>query len=233
VARRRERLEELAAELAASRPSVRVEVRAVDLLDRRETGQMLDALERVDGHLVDVLVNNAGFGAWGAFERSHWSRVQDMLELNVVSATYLLHRLLPSMIARGSGAVMNVGSSAGMLAQPGFAVYGASKAYLNHLNEALAAELAGTGVTLTVVCPGPVPTEFQEVADTASRREIPRAFHVSAEQVAEESVRALERGQVRVIPGAAMKAAVLSLEVVPKAAVRPILRRVGRRLRGA
>jgi uncharacterized protein len=231
VARRRERLEELARELGDRHPSLRVVVRAVDLTDRRAAGAMIDDLEK-DGEHIEVLVNNAGFGVWGAFARGGWTRYEAMIELNVLTATWLIHRLLPSMIERRYGAIMNVGSSAGMLARPGSAVYGATKAYLNHLNEALAAELVDTGVTLTAVCPGPVPTEFQDVAGSHMRPELPGALHVSAEQCAEEATAALERGDARLIPGWPMRAAVLSLEAVPKAALRPLLRRAARRLKG-
>jgi short-subunit dehydrogenase len=231
VARRRERLEELARELGGRHPSLRVVVRDVDLTDRRAAAAMVDGLEK-DGEHIEVLVNNAGFGVWGAFARGGWTRYEAMIELNVVCATWLIHRMLPSMIERRYGAVMNVGSSAGMMARPGSAVYGASKAYLNHLNEALAAELVDTGVTLTAVCPGPVPTEFQDVAGSHIRPELPGALHVSAEQCAEEAVAALERGDARVIPGWPMRAAVLSVEAVPKALIRPLLRRAARRLKG-
>lgn len=231
VARRRERLEELARELGDRHPSLRIVVRDVDLCDRKAAGAMIDGLEK-DGEHIEVLVNNAGFGAWGPFARGGWTRFEAMIELNVVSATWLIHRLLPSMIERRYGAIMNLGSSAGMVARPGSAVYGASKAYLNHLNEALVAELVDTGVTLTAVCPGPVPTEFQEVAGSHIRPSLPGPLHVSVEQCAEEAVVALERGEPRVIPGWPMRAAVLAVEALPKAAVRPFLRRAARRLKG-
>lgn len=230
VARRLDRLEELAAELRRSRPELRVVVRAVDLTDRAATGAALTDLER-EGEVVDVLVNNAGFGDYGLFDRRGWEKIERMLELNVVSATFLLHRLVPRMVERGSGAVLNVGSSAGMLPSPGTGAYASTKAYLNHLSEALRAELEGTGVTVTSLCPGPVETEFQEVAGTRSRKPMPRAFHVSAEQCAEDAVEALKRGRARVIPGLPLRLAVLSLESVPKALVRPFLGRSGRRIR--
>src|SRR4051794_27548015 len=114
-----------------------------------------------------------------------------MLELNVVSATFLLHRLVPLMVGRGSGGILNVGSTAGMFASPAFGVYSATKAYVNLLSEALHAELSGTGVVVTVLCPGPVPTEFQEIAGSAGKNPMPKAFHISSEQCAEEAVAAL------------------------------------------
>ncbi len=160
VARRKDRLDELAAELRAANPRLVVDVRAVDLLDRVATGAMLDQLEK-DHVAIDVFVNNAGFGDRGFFEDLTWEKNLRLLELNVVTATYLLHRLVPPMITRGAGAILNVGSSAGMLPGVGSSTYAASKAYVNHLSEALAAELRSTGVTVTTLCPGPVPTEFQ------------------------------------------------------------------------
>ena len=230
VARREDRLTELAAELG-KRPGLRVLVRAVDLLDRTATQAMLDGLDH-EGVAVDALVNNAGFGDWGLFEKSGWTKIEQLLELNVVTATFLLHRLVPPMVGRGFGAILNVGSTAGMFPSPALAVYSASKAYVNLLSEALLAELTGTGVHVTVLCPGPVPTEFQEVAGSAGRNPMPKAFHIDALQCAEEAVAALEAGEARVIPGAAVRAAMLSLEMLPKPIVRQVASRMGRKARG-
>ncbi len=230
VARREDRLTQLAAELSAGHRDLRVIVRAVDLLDRTATGTMLDALER-EGILVDVLVNNAGFGDYGLFEKRGWTKTEQMLELNVVSATFLLQRLLPPMVGRGFGAILNVGSTAGMFPSPALAVYSASKAYVNLLSEALHAELVGTGVTVTVLCPGPVPTEFQEVAGTTGRNPMPRAFHIDAAQCAEEAVRALKAGEARHIPGAAVRATMVSVEALPRVVVRQAAARMGKKAR--
>jgi uncharacterized protein len=230
VARREDRLAELAAELVAAHRDLRVVVRAVDLLDRAATGGMLDALER-EGILVDVLVNNAGFGDYGLFEKRDWTKTEQMIELNVVSATFLLHRLLPPMVERGFGAILNVGSTAGMFPSPALAVYSASKAYLNLLSEALHAELVGTGVTVTVLCPGPVPTEFQEVAGSSGRNPMPRAFHIDAAQCAEEAVRALEAGEARHIPGAGVRATMVTVEALPRVLVRQAAARMGKKAR--
>ena len=230
VARREDRLAELAAELTAARRDLRVVVRAVDLLDRAATGGMLDALER-EGILVDVLVNNAGFGDYGLFEKRGWTKTEQMIELNVVSATFLLHRLLPPMVGRGFGAVLNVGSTAGMFALPGFATYAATKAYLNLLSEALHAEVAGTGVSVSVLCPGPVPTEFQEVAGSGGKNPMPKAFHIDAVQCAVEALRGLKAGEARIIPGAAVRAAMLAIEALPKPIQRAVAVQMGKRAR--
>jgi len=230
VARRADRLAELASELTAVHRDLRVLVRAVDLLDRAATGAMLDALER-EGLQVEVFVNNAGFGDYGLFEKRGWTKTEQMLELNVVTATFLLHRIIPAMVGRGFGAILNVGSTAGMFPSPALAVYSASKAYVNLLSEALAAELAGTGVTMTVLCPGPVATEFQEVAGTTGRNPMPKAFHIDAAQCAEEAVRALKAGEARHIPGARVRAAMLSLEALPMPMVRVAANRMGKKAR--
>ena len=230
LARRKDRLDELAAELAAAHKGIRVEVRAVDLADRAATGAVLDRLER-EGVLVDVLVNNAGFGDYGLFEKRGWTKTEQMIELNVVSATFLLHRLVPAMVGRGFGGVLNVGSVAGMFPSPGFATYSATKAYVNLLTEALHAELAGTGVSVTVLCPGPVPTEFQEVAGSSGKNPMPKAFHIDAAQCAAEALHALKAGEGRIIPGAAVRAAMLSIEALPKVVQRAAAVQMGKRAR--
>ncbi len=231
VARRRDRLDELAAELKQARPGLRVLVRAVDLLDRAALGATLDELVRASEG-IDVLVNNAGFGDYGLLEGREWDKLERMLELNVVSATMLLHRLVPPMVARRSGAILNVGSVAGILPSPAMSAYSASKAYVNHLSEGLRAELSGTGVTVTVVCPGPVETEFQGVAGSDERPELPRAIYVDVVQCAEEAVEAMKRGRARLIPGLAPRAMAMAVDALPKAVVRPILARMGRQIRG-
>lgn len=229
VARRQDRLDDLARELG-TRSDLRLVVRAVDLLDRTAIGQMLDGLA-TEGISIDVLVNNAGIGDYVLFEKSEWTRTEQMIELNVVSTTFLLHRLLPPMVSRGQGAILNIGSSAGMFPSPCFGVYSASKAYVNHLSEALHAELQGTGVTVTVICPGPVPTEFQGVAGSAGKNPMPKAFFIDAEQCAREAITALKAGTPRHVPGLGMRAAIVGLEAIPKVAVRPFLARMGRKAR--
>jgi uncharacterized protein len=239
VARRRDRLEALAGEIHAAHPAVSVVVREVDLTDRAATGAMLDGLasERV---VVDVLVNNAGFGDRGLLNERPWDKLEALLELNVVTATFLIRRLLPSMLERGAGGILNVGSIAGIVTRPGSAVYGASKSYLNALTEALHSELAGTGVVVTGLLPGPVTTEFGEMAakgdaapvgpaptedfDRARRDPIqmPDALTMTAEACAELGVRALGRGEARVVPGARVRAMAALLDNAP----RPVLRRV-------
>jgi len=228
MARRRERLDELAEELRRTRPALKVHVRAVDLTNRDELGAVLEALER-DGIDIDILINNAGFGDYAVFAEGEWSKFEEMLELNVVSATFLLRRLIPPMVRRGFGAILNVGSTAGMVPMPAMSVYGASKAYLNSLSEALSAELDGTGVKVTVLCPGPVPTEFQAVANTTGRNPLPKSFHVDAVDCAEQAIVALKKGKARLIPGAQVRSLMVAVESVPRVLVRPFLKKMAKR----
>lgn len=246
VARRRERLDEIAKALTEKHPSLRVIVRDVDLVDRAATSAMLDELE-ASGVAIDVLVNNAGFGDRGLFNERPWSKLEALLQLNVVTATFLIHRLLPGMLARGSGAILDVGSIAGIATKPGSAVYGSSKSYLNALGEALHAELASTGVIVTSVLPGPVPTEFGALAhklDAApvTRRDaeiagpppavrLPKIFRVTAEECAEQAVRAMVRGEPRVVPGAPVSLLARVMDNMPRPILRQVLARAAARMR--
>ncbi len=233
VARRRERLDELATELKAKRAGLRVIVEPVDLLDRVATGVLLDELEK-RGEQIDVLVNNAGFGDYGLLHEREWSKLERMLELNVVSLTFLLSRLVPRMVARGTGAVLNVGSIAGIVTSPSMGVYSATKAYVNYLSETMTAELTGTGVTMTVVCPGPIATEFQEVAsanEDIARPPMPPVMFIDAVKCAEDAVGAMVKGRARVIPGFVPRVLATVSDVLPRAFMRPIFADIVKKLR--
>ena len=132
------------------------------------------------------------------------------------------------MVKRGFGAILNVGSTAGMVEMPGFAGYGATKAYLNHLSEALRGELAGTGVVVTALCPGPVETEFQGVAGTDKRGRLPEVIHVEAVECAEQAIAGLKRGRARVIPGVL---GAVPIGGLPRVLSRPLFARAGKKLR--
>src|SRR5207247_6759013 len=113
---------------------------------------------------VDLLINTARVGDSGPFAKSDTARNEQMLLVDVMALTSLTRRLLPHMVAKRRGGILNVSSSAGFLPIPGDAVYAATKAYVTSFSEALRAELRGTGVSVCAVCPGPVRTEFQEIA---------------------------------------------------------------------
>lgn len=221
VARRQDRLDALRAELTAADPNLNVIVHAADLSQTAAVEWLIAMLER-ESIAIDLLVNNAGLGDLGEFATSDAQRVADMLSVNICALTTLTHRLLQPMISRKRGAIMNISSSASFLPIAGMAVYAATKAYVTSFSEALRAELRGTGVRVTAVCPGPVHTEFNEVA---KRRPTPGKFapeftHVSASAVARAALRAIERDKPVVIPGFVMKLGMAIIRMTPM----PILR---------
>lgn len=201
VARRRDRLEQLQRELA--RPGLTIHIHTADLADEVQTEALLASLA-ASGERVSLLINNAGLGDHGLFENSDWNRVQAMLEVNINALTRLTHALLPEFVRAGRGAILNVSSIASLLPIPKMAVYAATKAYVTSFSEALRAELRDTGVTVTALCPGPVNTEFFEVAERAGANEpmpAPEFFKVSIPEVVRTGLEAVARDRARVIPG--------------------------------
>src|SRR5712671_2718034 len=148
-------MEALAAELRAG--GAGATVIAADLAQPGAAARLADDIAQ-RGLAVDVLVNNAGLGAAGRFDRCDPARISEMLQVNIVALTELTRLLLPGMIARGRGRVMLVGSTAGFQPGPGMAVYFATKAYVLSLVEAIPEVFRGTGVTVTTLCPGPTAT---------------------------------------------------------------------------
>src|SRR5437870_7955073 len=136
VARRQQRLEDLRVELTKSDPNLNVHVRVVDLADKSQIDQLIAWLER-EKIGIDLLINNAGLGDLGPFATSDWARVDHVIQVNMTALTLLIHRLLPLMLAKKRGAILNVSSSAGFLPIAEFSVYVASKAYVTSFFEAL------------------------------------------------------------------------------------------------
>src|SRR4029077_6853399 len=163
VARRDEKLMELADRLQREHPKLVVHVRKVDLADLGQLRTFLESLDR-DKLEVDLLINNAGLGDSGPFAESDPDRNKEMTIVNVATLTLVTRHLLPPMIAKHRGAILTVSSSAGFLPFPLSAPYAATKAYVTSFSEALRGELYGTGVSVCALCPGPVVTEFQQVA---------------------------------------------------------------------
>jgi short-subunit dehydrogenase len=217
VARRESLLLELADKVSAAFPGTGVSVFAVDLTDPAARERFLKALAD-DALVPDLLVNNAGMGDYGEFTTAEWPRLEAMLRVNVEALTHLTHALVPGMIRRGAGAVVNVSSLASLLPIPDFAVYAASKAYVTSFSEALRIELKEHGIPVLAVCPGPVHTGFGEVAQRGEGgRKIPgrESFYVPKEQVVEEALSALHRNKARVFPGLKTAAAALAISVAP------------------
>lgn len=225
VARRLERLEQLRDELTRGTPGLHVHVRAADLSTTEQVTALTEWLEDEDIE-VDVLINNAGLGDHGPFATSDVDRVSAMIDVNITALTLLTHRLLPPMIERKCGAILNVSSSASFLPIPRMAEYAATKAYVTSLSEALRMELHGTGVRVQALCPGPVETEFNTIAkrpDEPSRK-APDLTYVPVEQVVREAIDGLEHDRPIVIPGFVMKIAMAVVRLTPM----PLLRLASR-----
>jgi short-subunit dehydrogenase len=222
VARRRERLEELRDELTKRDPNLNVHIRVADLTDERAVVELGDWLER-ENIPIDLLINNAGLGDYGTFATSGPDRINEMLFVNIVALTSLTRRLLPAMIARKRGAILNVSSSAGFLPMSSLAVYAATKSYVTSFSEAIRMELHGTGVNVTTLCPGPVHTEFTQVAKRPTQRKQksgPEFAHVSVEEVVRTTLDAVERDRPLVIPGFIMKLGMFLVRITPLSILR-------------
>ncbi len=199
VARRRDRLEELARELSV-RHGISARAIAKDLADPASCEEIVADLES-DKISVDVLVNNAGSGVYGPFWRTDLARQLAILQINAAALTELTGRILPGMVSRRRGRIVNVASTAAFQPGPLMAVYYASKAYVLSFSEALAAELEGSGVSVTAFCPGPVITEFQEKAGLSESRLFASPLVMDAERVARIGWAAAKKGRRVVIPG--------------------------------
>jgi len=197
VARRQERLEKLAGELSGPAHAV-----ACDLAT--DAAALAGKVEEL-GLEVDVLVNNAGFGTHGRFAEIDAAREAEEVRLNCEALVTLTHAFLPGMLERRRGGVITVASTAGMQPLPYEAVYSATKAFARSFSDAIATEVRGSGVKVLSVNPGPVPTEWQEVAGYEPGYLPPVPGKIGPEQVARESIRAFERGKRTIIPGAVIR----------------------------
>jgi short-subunit dehydrogenase len=193
VARRAERLEQLASELSGPAHVIPCDL-ATDAASL--AGKVAER-----GLDVDLLINNAGFGTHGRFTEIDPARDAEQVRLNCEAVVTLTHAFLPGMLERRRGGVITVASTAGMQPIPYETTYSASKAFARTFSDALSAELRGTGVRALCVNPGPVPTEWQEIAGYEPDYLPPVPGKISAEQVARESIRAFERGRRSIIPG--------------------------------
>jgi short-subunit dehydrogenase len=218
VARRRDRLEELARELRQA------DARPADLADDGSRGELLGAL-RQTGRFVAGLCNNAGFGTFGKLWELDPEREREEVRLNVVALHDLTLEVLPTMVQRGEGAILNVGSIAGAQPIPGNATYAASKAFVNSFSEALHTELRGSGVSCTVVMPGPVRTEFMDVVGAPElEARAPGFTWDSPGDVARTAVDGMARGKRVVVPSAVARILAATGRFTPRAIGLPLTR---------
>ena len=233
VARRKERLEKLASELAAEH-GIRAEARTCDLGKPASRGRLPGQLQRL-GLEVSVLINNAGFATGGPFHASDPDRELQQVRLDVEAVVALSSMFIPGMVERRTGAVLNVASTAGMQPMPYSAGYAAAKAYVLSFSEALHFELRGKGVTVTALAPGPVSTDFWEIAGWETtggqsfEQAVPGPAWVSASEAAHAGVAGLESGNRVVVPGLPMRAAMLASRYIPNSIKLPSIAAAMRR----
>ena len=223
VARKGIALETLAAELRKAH-KIQAQVFTADLAQPDTPNRLLGELQSA-GIKVDVLVNNAGFGAQGKFAELPLERQLDMVQVNITAVAHLTRLLLPGMIERRRGGLLNVASTAAFQPGPGMAVYYATKAFLLSFTEALAEELAGTGVTATALCPGPTTTTFGTAAG-GRFKPVARKVSMSATAVARLGYRAFRSGRVVAITGLRNQLPTLAVRLIPRSIVRKITKRL-------
>ena len=214
VARRKDRLEALAAELGNARAV------AVDLAESGSAAKLLSEIAAA-GEQIELLVNNAGFGLKGPLAELDAARLRQMIDLNIGSLTDLCRAVAPGMMERRSGAILNVASTAAFQPGPNMAVYFATKAYVLSFTEALHEELKPHGIKVTALCPGPTKTEFGAVAGFAEKGAFDR-FAADAVSVVHAGLKALDKNTAVVVPGLLNKIGVASTRFVPRALVRKI-----------
>ncbi len=232
VARRKQRLQKLADELAAEH-GIRAEALGCDLTKAAPRARLASRIDEL-GLRVEILVNNAGFATNGPFHKADPERELEQVRVLVEAPVALTSAFVPAMVERRRGAILNVASTAGMQPLPYSAGYSAAKAYMLTLSEALHQELRSKGVTVTVLAPGPVQTDFWkisgwQVAGSSFERAVPRPAWITAEQAASAGVKGLERGSRVVVPGLGVKAATTAGRYVPNAIKLPTIERAMRR----
>jgi uncharacterized protein len=214
VARRRDRLEALAKELGNARAV------AIDL-SKKDSAAKLMADLAANGEVVELLINNAGFGLIGRFAELDAKRERQMIDLNVGALTDLCRAVAPGMIERKSGGIINVASTAAFQPGPKMAIYFATKAFVLSLTEALHEELKPHGIKVSCLCPGPTRTEFGEVAGFGGNGAFDRVA-MESPAVVEVGLKGLDENKAVVITGLLNKIAATSTRFVPRSWVRKI-----------
>lgn len=235
VARREGRLRDLAVELQKVNPKLEVVVEPCDLGNVAKVREF--ATRIANTHEVDVLINNAGLGDFSVFDMSNLDKVVQMIDLNITGLVALTHALAKTMVKRGDGGkgrkqgILNVSSGFGLSFAPGMAGYIGTKYFVTGFTEALRADLSGTGVHVTQLCPGPIPTEFEENAGNFTGHAVPKIVEVTPDDCARAGLRALEKNRAMVIPGFIIKLALMLGRFSPWFITRMVMGLLGRKVR--
>ena len=231
TARRGEALEELAASLTAAHPHLRVHCLPCDLANESDRAA-LPARCAALGFTPDLLINNAGLGEYGTFHEADWSKLHQVLAVNVIALTHLTHLFVHLLRTHPLSGILNVSSLAGEMPIPDFAVYAASKAYVTRLSEALRIEFRDFGIRVTVLCPGPSPTSFGQNARRPGEH-LPTAEFArkSPAHVVRSGLQALAANRPDAFPGTIVWLTSRLLRLLPAPVLRLILSRRPRKAR--
>jgi uncharacterized protein len=223
VARNEEKLTSLAEEL---KKQYRIDC-IVIACDLAKSGAPIEIFEKLKGVEIEVLINNAGFGGFGKFHSMEAKTFLEMIQVNITSLTELTHLFLPQMIARGTGRIMNVASTAAFQPGPFMAVYYATKAYVLSFSEAIGNELSDSGVTVTALCPGPTLSGFQDRAKMkASKMLKNKTLVMDSLPVAEQGVKALFEGKAIHVTGLLNRLVATSVRFAPRSFVTKLSRKI-------
>ena len=221
VARSAAKLAELAASLSRTH-GIAARALAADLADPAAPQAIF---EQTRGDTIEILINNAGFGLLGAFAETDWAVEAHMLQVNIAALAHLTKRYLPEMLRRRSGRILNVASTAAFVPGPFMSIYYASKAFVVSFSHAIANEVKGTGVTVTVLCPGPTLTGFSEAAGISGSKLFEGAA-MSAADVARDGYRAMMAGKAEVISGVRNRLMMLGTRLAPRTMLAGVARRL-------
>ena len=227
VARREQELNTIAQELSSNH-GVHVATIAADLVEPHAARTVFNQVQH-QGLDIDILINNAGYGLYGAFLETDAEAEAGMIQLNMVALTQLSKLFLPAMVQRSWGRILNVASTAAFMPGPLMAVYYATKAYVLSLSEALNEELKHTGVHVTALCPGPTRTGFQSSANMEASKLVQGKI-MDATKVAEAGYAAMLAGDPLIIPGAVNKIQAFAPRILPRRMVPATVRRAQERV---
>ena len=204
---------------------VTAHVLMADLTDPRAPVALYDHVRQA-GIEIDVLVNNAGFGMYGKFHESNLQTELEMIQVNIIALIHLTKLFARDMVERRRGRIVNVASTAAFQPGPLQSVYYASKAFVLSFSEAIGNELAGTGVTVTALCPGPVPTGFQERANVGNLRGLRLLMRQSPESVVRAGYNGMKRGKPVVVPGSLNNVLAFTVRLFPRRMVTKVVRSI-------
>jgi uncharacterized protein len=224
VARSEDKLKALATELQ-NKFGITVKIIAADLSNMKEVQKVYDTC-KAENITIDYLVNNAGIGEFGLFAEGNWDKTEQMIDLNVKSLTKMCRLFIPDMIARKSGKILNVASTAAFQPGPTMAVYYATKSYVLFFSEALYNELQGKGVHITCLCPGATQSNFFEAAAMHESNLVKGKKLPTSKEVAEFGYRAMMKNKMTVIHGWMNTIMATSIRFTPRKLVLKIVRKI-------